>query len=81
MAESAPLIGRDPLIAAITAFLSGQDARTLAGIRETLEREIDEAGPDALLRLGERLASARAEWDFYPADPLARAADCRRKTP
>ena len=72
MAETAPLIGRDPLIAAITTFLSGQDARTLAAIRVALERELDAAGPDALVRLGERLANAGADWDFYPADPLAR---------
>jgi 1-acyl-sn-glycerol-3-phosphate acyltransferase len=72
VAETAPLIGRDPLIAAITTFLSGQDARTLAAIRVALERELDAAGPDALVRLGERLANAGADWDFYPADPLAR---------
>ena len=71
MAETAPLIGRDPLIAAITTFLSGQDAHTLAAIREALERELDAAGPDALVRLGERLANAGADWDYYPADPLA----------
>ena len=72
MAETAPLIGRDPLIAAITTFLSGQDARTLAAIRVALERELDAAGSDALVRLGERLTNAGADWDFYPADPLAR---------
>jgi 1-acyl-sn-glycerol-3-phosphate acyltransferase len=72
VAETAPLIGRDPLIAAITTFLSGQDARTLGEIRGALEREIDAAGPDALVSLGERLAKAGADWDFYPADPLAR---------
>ena len=72
MAETAPLIGRDPLIAAITTFLSGQDAPTLAAIREALERELDAAGPDALVRLGERLANDGADWDYYPADPLAR---------
>jgi 1-acyl-sn-glycerol-3-phosphate acyltransferase len=72
VAETAPLIGRDPLIAAITTFLSGQDAHTLAAIRVALERELDAAGPDALVRLGERLATAGADWDFYPADPLAR---------
>ena len=72
MAETAPLIGRDPLIAAITTFLSGQDARTLAAIRVALERELNAAGPDALVRLGERLANDGADWDFYPADPLAR---------
>ena len=72
MAETEPPIGRDPLIAAITTFLAGQDTHVLAEIREALEREIDGAGPDALLQLGERLANAGADWNYYPRDPLAR---------
>ena len=44
----------------------------LTEIRQTLEREIDEAGLDALVRLGERLTNAGADWDYYAADPLAR---------
>jgi 1-acyl-sn-glycerol-3-phosphate acyltransferase len=67
-----PRVGRDPLIAAITTFLAGQDARTLETIRHSLEREIDGAGMDALGRLGERLATAGNDWDFYPKDPLVR---------
>lgn len=67
-----PLLGRDALIAAITTFLTSQDADTLNEIRETLEREIDAAGLDALVSLGERLANAGADWDYYAADPLAR---------
>src|SRR5262245_3461553 len=41
-------------------------------MRNSLEQEIDEAGADALTRLGERLAGDGAEWDYYPPDPLAR---------
>ena len=53
-------------------FLSSQEPHTLSGMRETLEREIDAAGPDAVIRLGERLSNAGADWDFYSAEPLAR---------
>ena len=66
------LIDRNGLIAQITAFLSGYDAPTLATIREALGREIDLAGPSALMQLNRRLARAGADWDFYPHDPLAR---------
>ena len=67
-----PLLNRDVLIAAITAFLANQDAQMLNGIRESLERAVDEAGPDALTHLAGRLASAGEGWDYYPRDPLAR---------
>jgi 1-acyl-sn-glycerol-3-phosphate acyltransferase len=67
-----PLLSRDALVEAITTFLTSQDASTLNEIRETLEREIDEAGLDALVCLGERLTNAGADWDYYAADPLAR---------
>lgn len=63
---------RDELVGAIMAFLSGGDLLTLDDIRIALEREIDEAGPDALRGLKQRLAAADAEWDYYPPDPLAR---------
>jgi 1-acyl-sn-glycerol-3-phosphate acyltransferase len=69
---TAPGCGRDPLIAAITAFLERDHAPGLAGIRESLQREIDDAGPDALAGLGYRLAHAGADWTYYPSDPLAR---------
>ena len=67
-----PLVGRDALIAAITAFLAGQDPRALDEIRDALAREIDAASPDALGHLGERLVTAGADWDYSPGDPLAR---------
>ena len=44
----------------------------LGDIRESLEREIDEAGPEALVRLNERLDNAGADWSYCPRDPLAR---------
>ncbi|HEY1913129.1 MAG TPA: lysophospholipid acyltransferase family protein [Vicinamibacterales bacterium] len=66
------LIDRDVLVTAITTFLSGQDRRTLDVIRRALERAIDEAGPDSLLHLSERMAHTGADWTYYPSDPLAR---------
>jgi len=57
------------LVAAILAFL-GQDLLTLGDIRTALESEIDEAGPDALLALKERLRADNG-WEYYPRDPLA----------
>lgn len=63
---------RDDLIAAILAFLAGHDLLTLEDIRQALEREIDEAGPDALLRLKQRLAETGDGWEYHPSDPLAR---------
>lgn len=67
-----PLIGRDALIDAIATFLVGQAPATLDEIRDALGREIDGAGRDALVALGQRLTNAGADWDFYPHDPLAR---------
>jgi 1-acyl-sn-glycerol-3-phosphate acyltransferase len=66
------MLDRERLVSAITAFLAGNDASMLAGIRADLEREIDEAGPAALADLNERFANAGVGWDFYPHDPLAR---------
>jgi 1-acyl-sn-glycerol-3-phosphate acyltransferase len=66
------LVDRDGLVSAITAFLAGNDARTLDGIRCALEREIDVGGPEALSGLGERLANTGSDWSFFPRDPLAR---------
>ena len=66
------MIEREALVAAIMAFLAGQDAHTLDAIRESLEREVDEAGPHALAQLSERFANAGADWGYYPPDPLVR---------
>jgi 1-acyl-sn-glycerol-3-phosphate acyltransferase len=65
-------IGRDEILAATLAFLAGEDAQRLAGVRRALERELDAAGPAAVTRLGERLKTSGADWDYYPPDPLAR---------
>src|SRR5258708_12159625 len=64
--------GRDPLVAAITAFLARDHAPALGEIRESLQREIDDAGPEALTGLGDRLSQAGTDWSYYPSDPLAR---------
>ena len=69
--SSAPqVISRDALIAAITTFLSGWD--TLDEIPRCLKRELDAAGPRALIRLSRALSTAGADWGYYPRDPLAR---------
>ena len=65
-----PAVSREALITAITTFLSGWD--TLDEIRECLQRELDDAGPRALIRLSRALSSAGNEWNYYPRDPLAR---------
>lgn len=67
-----PPLHREALIAGITNFLANQDAQMLNGIRDSLERAVDEAGPDALTHLAERLARAGSDWDYYAPDPLAR---------
>jgi 1-acyl-sn-glycerol-3-phosphate acyltransferase len=69
--SSAPqTISREALITAITTFLSGWD--TLDEIRECLKRELDSAGPRALIRLSRALSDAGGDWSYYPRDPLAR---------
>jgi 1-acyl-sn-glycerol-3-phosphate acyltransferase len=65
-------VGRDALIGAITTFLALQDPRTQDEVRESLEREIDDAGPGALAHLNERLDNAGADWSYSPSDPLTR---------
>ena len=61
---------RDALIAAILAFIGGGHLLPIDDIRAALEREIDDAGADALLALEAHL-SADEGWTFYPRDPLA----------
>ena len=69
-AESGGL-SRDGLVEAIVAFLADQDLLTRQEIRGALEREVDSAGPDALLALRSRLHADNG-WSYYPPDPLAR---------
>ena len=59
----------DTLIAAILQFLGGQDLLTLSDIRTALERELEAAGPSALLDLKTRLTTDYG-WAYYPRDPL-----------
>lgn len=63
-------LSREVLIDAILDFLADQDLLTLQDIRAALHREIDRAGPDALVALKARLLSDTG-WDYYPRDPLA----------
>ena len=70
--SDATVINRDALVEAVAAFLIGQDARMLATIRRELERVIDQAGPESLLHLSQRMTNTGADWDYYPPDPLAR---------
>ena len=44
----------------------------LREIRASLEREIDQSGPESIACLGQRLATTGADWSYYPNDPLAR---------
>lgn len=62
---------REGLVAAIIEFIGGQDLLTLDDIKAALAREIDAAGPGALIALKARL-SADLGWAYYPPDPLAR---------
>jgi 1-acyl-sn-glycerol-3-phosphate acyltransferase len=69
--SSAPqAVSREALMTAITTFLSGWD--TIDEIRDCLTRELDAAGPRALIRLSRALSTAGADWSYYPRDPLAR---------
>jgi 1-acyl-sn-glycerol-3-phosphate acyltransferase len=63
-------LARDQLLTSILDFLAGQDLLSVAQIRAVLERTVDQAGPNALVALKERLTSDRG-WSYYPPDPLA----------
>ena len=64
--------GRDRLVDAILRFLAGQDLLDAPDVRVELEREIDAAGPDAVLDLKSRLETDHG-WNYYPRDRLAHA--------
>lgn len=70
--DPAPSCGRGALVEAITAFLAHKHPARLPLIREALEKTVDEAGPQAIRLLSERLAVAGSDWTYYPRDPLAR---------
>jgi 1-acyl-sn-glycerol-3-phosphate acyltransferase len=65
------LASRDTVVAAILDFLGRGDLLPLDDVRAALEREIDAAGPEALVSLRAHLA-ADDGWTYYPPDPLAR---------
>jgi len=66
-------LGRDQLVAAITAFLANQDPAALAAMRSAVVAEIDAAPNSAIIALARRLASAGDDWTYYESDPVARA--------
>lgn len=66
------LCAREPLVDAISAFLAHRHMSGMQDIRASLEQTIDEAGPDGLQALGQRLSHAGTDWSYYPRDPLAR---------
>lgn len=70
--EPSPPAGREPLLTGITTFLAEQDPSTLDDIRQSLSRELDEAGPGAIDALCDRLAQTGRDWHYYARDPLAR---------
>ena len=61
---------RDQLVTAILHFLKVEDLLSLAEIRSLLEREIDAAGPAALIALRDQLR-ADDGWSYYPPSRLA----------
>src|SRR5262245_43195261 len=72
--ESIPAcqVGREMLVSGITTFLTNESPQSLAHIRDIIEREIDDAGPNGLSELGQRLAVAGSDWTYFAPDPLAR---------
>ncbi len=69
--SSAPqVVSREALISAITTFLSGWE--TIDEISDCLKRELDAAGPRALIRLSRALSTAGGDWSYFERDPLAR---------
>src|SRR4029079_12194911 len=65
------LASRDAVVAAILDFLGRGGLLPLDDVRLALEREIDGAGPDALVTLKSHLAADNG-WQYHPPDPLAR---------
>ena len=65
-------LGRDQLVAAITAFLANQDPAALAAMRAAVISDIDATPNNALLALARRLATAGEDWSYYDSDPVAR---------
>src|SRR6185369_867713 len=64
--------GLEPLVEAISTFLAHKQASGIADLRASLGRAIDEAGPEGIDSLSQRLARAGTDCSYYPRDPLAR---------
>src|SRR6185436_4113324 len=62
---------RETVVSAILDSLGRGGLLPLDDVRVALEREIDAAGPDALVSLKVRLGADEG-WTYYPPDPLAR---------
>src|SRR5215203_5228915 len=67
------LFDRDTLLREISSFFADRDADARDEIARRVALEVDRAGVPSLVRLGRRLSSSGDDWDFYPADPLARS--------
>jgi 1-acyl-sn-glycerol-3-phosphate acyltransferase len=63
---------REPLVDAITGFLTHMHVPDVGAMRPTIERAIDDAGQGALEALRLRLEQSGSEWTYCPKDPLAR---------
>ena len=66
-----PGSGSEGVVDAILAYLNDQDLLTPQDVRAALQREVDAAGPAAVLALKARLAEDNG-WGYYAPDPLAR---------
>jgi 1-acyl-sn-glycerol-3-phosphate acyltransferase len=65
-------LDRAAIVAAITGFLADRDPTTLAALRASVERVLDEAGDSGVTAMARALAVAGRDWDYYAPDPLAR---------
>jgi 1-acyl-sn-glycerol-3-phosphate acyltransferase len=61
---------RDRLVGAVLEFLVSHDLVAAPDVRTELERQVDAAGPDAVIALKARLTADNG-WGYYPPDPLA----------
>jgi 1-acyl-sn-glycerol-3-phosphate acyltransferase len=63
---------RETLLREVMSFFADRDRATIHDIGRRVASEVDAAGVGALARLGRRLSNTGDDWDYYPADPLAR---------
>ncbi len=65
-------LDRATIVAAITGFLADRDPTTLAALRASVERVLDDAGESGVTTMARALAVAGRDWDYYPPDALTR---------